>query len=171
MFYQNDRYRCGVYSLVNSLVALNGSKNAQELLSTFDLDKAYGNGRKSSLRSVLKEIGDLAGTTSKYGTSMAGVKRAIKALGYVSHPYYTRNPENAWRYIMRWCTTNPMILTVDHDEHYVTCTGYIDSKALIVDSDPSLHHGENGVYALVKSDLLDRWAHRGLYRAIRISRA
>jgi len=132
---QHNGYSCGVYSLYNAF-------NCLGFTTEYDTIK------------------NLAGTTSRYGTDRIGMIRAITGLGFTPTVYRSSSSENGWRYIRRWASESPIILLVDHHQHYVVVIGSIGAN---------IKGNEMGSFPYSKQELLDRWVHRGRVYAIRVS--
>ena len=141
---QPNGYACGTLSLINA---------ANCLGATVDYDTAKS----------------LAGTTSRYGTDRIGMIRAITGLGFTPTVYRSSSSENGWRYIRRWASESPIILLVDHHQHYVVVSGSIGDRVIVIDSGANIKGNEMGSFPYSKQELLDRWVHRGRVYAIRVS--
>jgi ABC-type bacteriocin/lantibiotic exporter with double-glycine peptidase domain len=143
--YQDNSYSCGTLSVMN-------------VAKVLGVDVSYD------------EAKSLAGTTSRNGTSRSGIRRALNTLGFSAIPYSTNNSSNALRWLWKWSYTCPIILLVDSNEHWVSVTGRVSDKIILIDPSPNLHKGENGVHTLGREELLQRWLYRRCY-AIRVHRA
>lgn len=133
---------CGAYAILNALNALD-----------YNID--------------YETVARLARTSCRNGTSRRGIQRALKELDYSHTPYFTRNADNAWRWLYRNAHDTPIILLVDDYDHYVTTTGTMNSHVVLVD--PSFTgKREKNVFVLSKNDLLCRWGYSGRYWAIKV---
>lgn len=145
--FQQTNYSCGTIALINAVKVL-----GMELL--FDDAK------------------HIAGTTYQDGTSQRGIMRAITALGLKATEYRTANPDNAWKWLHKWADTYPVILLVDGyltvgNSHWVTVSGRVNGRVIVVDPTANTDSGENGVHPLDKDETLARWKSRICY-AIRV---
>lgn len=142
--YQQNSYACGTVAVMNVANAL-GVKVSYERAK------------------------ELAGTTSKDGTSRSGIIRALNLLEFSVTPYSTKNTQNALRWLWKWADTCPVVLLVDKNSHWVCASGRVGDKVIVVDSAPNFNKNENGVQPYAREELLQRWLHRRCY-AIRVSK-
>ncbi len=142
---QPNNYSCGIMVTFNVL-------NALGITASYD------------------DIKHLSGCTARMGTTRKGVLRALKGLGADGTPYRTTNPENAWKYVRRWASSSPLVLLVDNHQHYFAITGMMGDRVIVVDSGARIKGNEFGAFPYTKSELLERWIHRGACYAIRVSK-
>lgn len=107
---QPNNYSCGVYAVVNALLAL-GDKHSPQ------------------------EVRQYTGTTSE-GTSEHGILNALKAYGYPAKEYVSNQTNPAWRWVLKNSIHYPLILIVEKWEHWVVVAGRIQNKVILIDSDP-----------------------------------
>lgn len=141
MLNQHANNICGPYSVLNALSALD-----------FNVD--------------YDTVARLAGTSCKNGTSRRGIQRALKELGYSHAPYFTRNADNAWRWLYTNAHNMPIVILTDAYGHYCTITGTMNSHVVLVD--PSVSDYNKNVFILSRGDLLSRWGYLGRYWAVKV---
>jgi ABC-type bacteriocin/lantibiotic exporter with double-glycine peptidase domain len=142
--YQVNSWECGVVSIRNALLTLG-----------VDVDR--------------QRIRELA-RANHSGTSKMGIKRAIQELDFKAVVYQTKNPDYAYRWLVKWSRFYPIILLLDDMEHWGTSVGRsLDGcKTILIDSS---HDGGDrmGAHVLDRNEVLSRWIGRGWYYAIRVS--
>ena len=141
---QPNSYSCGTLAVMSAITALGGDA---------DYDTVYSN----------------VGTTSRDGTSEDGIMDGLPFLGYIGKEYVGKNPDSAWRYVIRNCKTHPIIACVDQFAHWIVFTGMIGRRVIAIDSYPRGQASGGLVYD--KKELLERWRYRGVYYAIKVSKA
>lgn len=144
LHFQQDRYSCGSHAFSNALAVFGVE---------IDTDEAKR----------------LCGTTYRGGTSERGILRALRSCGFKGTEYRGHNQDNSWRWLLKWSSTSPILLVVYENQHWCTAIGRAGDRVVVVDSDPSIQAGENGVFVLDKAELLERWRYRICY-AIRVTR-
>ena len=111
MILQSDQFSCGAASLVNALRAIGQSLN-------------------------IKAAARLAGTHPVNGTTDAGLLRALRNLGF--HPQQLSVLDDFHQAIAalrgRLMMGDPVLLSVDNDEHWVVAIGIIGQRVIVVDS-------------------------------------
>lgn len=129
---QPNNYSCGVYAVVNALSAVGENLNPVEVAEYTQ--------------------------TTRAGTSETGIINALRMYGYQTHEYRTKQPINAWKWVLHNSIQHPLILLVEKWEHWVVIAGRIKNKVMLIDSDP-----KNSVAVVGKQELLERWGYRGYY--------
>jgi ABC-type bacteriocin/lantibiotic exporter with double-glycine peptidase domain len=142
--FQQKNYDCGLHAFRNAM-------------QVYSVEISYDDAKR------------LVGTTSRYGTSKAGIIRGISELGFRATEYSTKNELAAWRWLLKWSETCAVIALVDNRQHWTTITGRIKNRVIMIDPTANLGKGENGAYVLDREDMLWRWHDKQCY-AIRIWR-
>lgn len=131
---------------------------------------AYGNAmRIMGVDLSWDECKALVGTTSRGGTTRAGMIRGIESSGFDAVAYKQRKTEPSWRWIRKWLKTNPVILLVDDDQHWVLAAGNSNGHVIIIDPTADVKKAQNGVLLMDKTDLSFRWKH-AVHYAILVKR-
>lgn len=144
--YQKTDYSCGLHAF----------RNAVQVLG---VDLSYKESRK------------LVGMT-KDGTSIRGLLRGAQSLNLKAVEYRQPNPFVAWKWLIKWTATCPVILLVDDclssdKSHWVTALAVNGERVVVADSSYP-RDGETGVYIYNRDELLARWKQRICY-GIRLS--
>ncbi len=143
--YQKKSYDCGLHAFSNAV-------------------KVWG------IELDYEEAKELVGTTSRNGTSETGILQGITKVGLRFKEYSQCNPDTAWRWLLKWSQVCPIIAYTNTD-HWVTITGRVQNRVIIVDPNAAVDDGENGVYPLTKREMLQRWRDgRDRCYAIRVFR-
>jgi ABC-type bacteriocin/lantibiotic exporter with double-glycine peptidase domain len=141
---QLDNFSCGAVAFQNAMKVMG---------EEYDIDSAR----------------DMVGTTKKKGTSKAGLVRGVEKAGYKAVVYRQRNGDLAWRWLRKWSPTNPVILLVDGNEHWLLAHGKSNGSVIIIDPTVEIKKKENGVFLLDKEDTLFRWKH-AIHYAVLVKR-
>lgn len=144
---------CGKFAVANALISLGVDVSLDDL----------------------SVIGRVAKTTQKNGTSKAGIVRVIKHYSAKPVRYKSKNKQNAWRWIIKWSSTYPVIVLVDSGDiwgHWGTVVGRIGKRVIFVD--PSYPNGaggliQNNVHSLSKDEFMGMWSFNNSFYAIRVS--
>ena len=134
MKFQQSTYTCGPASIRNALRAL--GKKVSEL-----------------------KVRQYSSTTKEDGTNPECMCNAIAGLGYVARDFSTYNSAEA----INWLTgalanSQPIILSVDDEEHWIVSIGRIGDRFILIDSTRTkANKAENGVHVVSKRQLLKRW--------------
>lgn len=135
---QRDSYSCGVYAIMNAA-------------------KCFGIDLKR------RDITKYSKTSREKGTNEKGVIDALDGNGlhgedFIFHKYERIEAYELLDEVLAGPGINPIILSVDDDNHWVTLIGKLGSKYIIYDSDGSKwNREENGVQLLTTSELEERW--------------
>lgn len=105
---QPDKYSCGVYAIINSLLS-------------------FGDSRRRN------QVEKLTSTTW-WGTDEKGIKNALLELGYKVKEYKSRSKQNAWEWTLNNSINYPLILIIDNNTHWVVVSGRIRNKVILIDS-------------------------------------
>ena len=100
------------------------------------------------IKAYYQDVYRLAGTDPDKGTSAAGLKRALEALKVSLKEYSTRNSQSAWNWIRK--QTQPTILAVDNDDHWVLLIAGMGRRVVIFDP-------EQGLMVYGRRDFMARW--------------
>lgn len=97
-----------------------------------------------------------------------GLKQLAQQFHFKFRESLGKNGNQAWRILRRALSRGPVILCVDHDQHWITAIGKLAEKVIIFDSKRTYQNClENGVYILSRRQLLFRWkGPRGRYYAL-----
>jgi len=139
MLFMDKNGTCGAFAISNALL----------LLSVPDIKK-------------------IAGTTGRNGTSKRGIARAVRHFGKRPSIYFTRNRNNAWRWISRWVDEFPIIVLLDRQGHWSTLVGRDESRLVLVDPSWDGDWPGDHTHTITKRDFMERWRGNGYY-AIRVS--
>lgn len=95
----------------------------------------------------------LAGTDPITGTSPAGMKKALKQLRLVPEDFSHKHPGIAFLTLSGAVVNgNPVLMTVDDDEHWIVAIGVLGPRIVVADSaDPGT------VAVLSPAMLMKRW--------------
>lgn len=131
---QKDSYSCGVYAVMNAAKCL---------------------GVNLSRRDITK----FSKTTREKGTSEKGILKALEKNNLIGEEFVFGWKTNAIKFVNEIIGSgNPIILSVDNDNHWCTLIGTIGDKYILSDSENSKANKEqNGIYLLSENDLLNRW--------------
>lgn len=138
MKFQKDSYSCGVYAVINAAKCLG-----------IDLKR----------RDVTKH----SKTTKQNGTSEKGILKALKGNGMegIELTFRADQRDDAFEtldeVLVSHCV-NPIIMSVDNDNHWCTLIGKIGNKYILFDSDRSKYNKEeNGIHVLDPDKLEAYW--------------
>jgi predicted double-glycine peptidase len=108
---QSDKYSCGALAIVNALRAL-------------------------GCRMPVAAVAKLAGTSPVYGTTISGVKRALRALEYraVGLSIAESAPTALSALRGHLGAGHPVILSWDRGEHWVAAVGVLGTRVAVADS-------------------------------------
>jgi ABC-type bacteriocin/lantibiotic exporter with double-glycine peptidase domain len=109
---QPNNYSCGIYSIINSLIALGDEKSPEE-------------------------VQELTKTTFE-GTDTKGILNALDGFGYKYRKYNTRDRNSAWRWVLNNSVSYPLILYLDGD-HWAVIAGRIQNRVILIDSFDTVH--------------------------------
>lgn len=100
--------------------------------------------------------------TDKEGTDDYDLMAGIKKLGFIPKEISTKKPGEAYALLTTILKTNPVILAVDEDEHYVAAIGLAGGRPICFDSDGEDKEvrKEMGVLVYSEEDLLERWKNK-----------
>lgn len=138
MKFQKDSYSCGVFAVMNAAKCLG-----------IDLKR----------RAITK----YSKTSKENGTSEKGILRALDGNGMVGEEFsFSKNDkEMAFEVldnVLVGPCVNPVILSVDNDNHWCTLIGKLGNKYILFDSDRSKYNKEeNGVHVLSVDELEGYW--------------
>jgi len=138
MRFQKDSYSCGVYAVMNAA-------------------KCFGIDLKR------RQITKHSKTTKENGTSEKGILKALDGNCMVGEEFSFNKAERDMAFevldnVLIGPCVNPVILSVDNDNHWCTLVGKIGSKYLLFDSDRSKYNKEeNGIHVLSVEELENYW--------------
>lgn len=138
MKFQKDSYSCGVFAVMNAAKCLG-----------IDLKR----------RSITK----YSKTTKENGTNEKGILRALSNNGMVGEEFTFKEEQVDEAFevldnVLVGASLNPVILSVDNDNHWCTLIGKLGYKYILFDSDRSKYNKEeNGVHVLTKEELEAYW--------------
>lgn len=132
VFLQADKYSCGACAIVNALRAL-------------------------GTRIAVPAVAKLAGTHPIRGTPDAGMRRAVRLLGFRARTFNAVGPSIHAVAALRGhlISGSPVLLTFDRGEHWVAAVGVLGLNVLIADS----ADGEL-VVSLDPKELAARWREK-----------
>jgi ABC-type bacteriocin/lantibiotic exporter with double-glycine peptidase domain len=133
MRYQEYSHTCGPSAVVNAL-------------------KCFGKHYRE------KTIEKLYGTTEEEGTNEEKLIAGIRALGWQATALELGNGKEAFHNLWLALSSAPVLLCVDSDNHWVTATGKIGRRVIIVDPKNTVaNRKENGVHVVSAVELIRRW--------------
>lgn len=148
MKFQKDSYSCGVYAVMNAA-------------------KCFGIDLKR------RDITKYSKTTRENGTSEKGILKALDGNGMVGEDFTFDKSEAQDAFelldeVLAGPCVNPVILSVDNDNHWCTLIGKIGNKYILFDSDRSKYNKEeNGIHVISQSELDNYWkSQRSKYYCI-----
>jgi ABC-type bacteriocin/lantibiotic exporter with double-glycine peptidase domain len=134
---QNDSFSCGIYAIINAA-------------KCFDIHLTK------------KDVVKYSNTTRKNGTSEKGIIRALKNNNFNADDFKFFYKTCALKKINEELeNSNPVIISVDNDNHWCVLVGTLGKKYIVFDSDGAKYNKlESGIQLVTVSDLVERWANR-----------
>lgn len=132
---QRTAYKCGVYALMNALRA---------------------HGVKMSEKRIMAHTS----TTRAEGTTEHGILNAIERLGFEHAEIKVEDQDEAWAAVTDSVSEgNPVILSVDTADHWLTVIGTIGDCVVVFDSDSvdPANRKEHGTHVWTVEQLFKRW--------------
>ncbi|MDO8495352.1 MAG: cysteine peptidase family C39 domain-containing protein [bacterium] len=130
---QKSNFDCGPTALINALKCFGENYSIEEMIH-------------------------ICKTSRARGTSSRKLKLAIKKVGFKKEAFDTKDKKTALAKLFVALYSYPIILCVDHDDHWVTALALQGERIVIFDpGDNYRNRRENGCHVLSKRQLLKRW--------------
>lgn len=135
MRYQSTDHFCGPAAVANALRAL--GRNVTEMQVEAAVAKAHRKGEPKAVE----------------GTSHIQIKKALEVMKYRYAEFSLAHAEAAWRTLRSYLLDgNPVMLSVDSDEHWICAIGIIGTRILVADAADS-----ELVLSYDREEMLRRW--------------